>query len=197
MVRTESTMLDLGTQAPGFELPDQNPTTDQGTVSFQDVRGEHGTLVMFLCNHCPYVKEINPVLGPVTEQYLDQGIGVVAISSNDVENYPDDGPKHMAEQARSFGFPFPYLYDEDQSVAQAYHAACTPDFFLFDGEDRLVYRGQFDGARPGNDVDPTGEDLTAAVEALLDGRTVPVDEQVPSMGCNIKRKPGNEPVYFG
>jgi len=188
MSATPSTMLPLGTDAPDFRLPDPS-TGDE--VGLADVRTERGVIVMFLSNHCPFVKHVKDELVRIGREYLARGLGVVAIMSNDVESYPDDAPAHMAEQ----GYPFPYLHDESQEVAKAYHAACTPDFFLFDGSGKLVYRGQLDAARPGNDVPVTGADLRAAADALLAGQPV-ATEQTPSIGCNIKWKPGNEPGDF-
>jgi peroxiredoxin len=192
MARTLSTMLDLGTAAPPFRLP----ATDGRTVSLEDFKDAPALLVIFMCNHCPYVKHIRSALARVTRDYLAKGVAVVGINSNDVANYPDDSPEKMAEEVKAAGYAFPYLYDEDQSVAKAYRAACTPDFFLFDRQRKLVYRGQLDDARPGNDAPVTGADLTAAVEAVLAGRPLP-QEQKASMGCNIKWKVGNEPDYFG
>jgi peroxiredoxin len=192
MARTLSTMLDIGTAAPPFRLR----ATDGRGVSLEDFEGARALLVIFLCNHCPYVKHIRSGLAETTREYLAKGVAVVGINSNDVANYPDDSPEKMVEEVKLAGYAFPYLYDEDQSVAKAYRAACTPDFFLFDKDRKLVYRGQFDDARPGNGVPVTGKDLTAAVEAVLAGRP-PSAEQKPSMGCNIKWKAGNEPDYFG
>jgi peroxiredoxin len=192
MALTPSTMLPLGTTAPPFTLRDPRG----GTVSLDDLAGAPGVLVMFICNHCPYVQHIREELARFAREVQQKGLAVAAVSSNDVENYPDDSPEKMAEEAERFGYTFPYLFDETQEVARAYRAACTPDFFLFDRDLKLVYRGQFDGSRPGNDVPVTGEDLRAAVDALLAGRPVP-EEQTPSMGCNIKWKPGNAPEYFG
>ncbi|MCA9517316.1 MAG: thioredoxin family protein [Myxococcales bacterium] len=191
MARTPSQMVALGTPAPPFSLPD---TVSGDVVSRDDYAPAEALLVMFICNHCPYVVHIAPVLARVTKAYAERGVAVVAISSNDVENYPDDRPERMREVARESGYAFPYLYDETQEVALAYRAACTPDFFLFDKDRKLVYRGQFDRARPGNGEPVTGADLTAAVDALLAGEA-PVAEQWPSMGCNIKWKPGNEPGW--
>ena len=188
MARTPSTMLALGTQAPDFQLPD----TDGLTVSRDDFEGAPGLLVMFICNHCPYVVLIKKALAAFAYDYADQ-IGIVAINSNDATTHPDDGPDTMAEERTRHGYTFPYLYDETQAVAKAYQAACTPDFFLFDSAHQLVYRGQFDDARPGNDIPPTGDDLRGAVDALLAGKPVPESEQKPSLGCNIKWKPGNAP----
>lgn len=190
MAQTPSTMLELGTPAPAFSLPD--PASGK-TVSLEDFSGKP-LLVAFFCNHCPFVKHIQKVFADFAREFQARGLAVAVISSNDVENYPDDSPEKMAEEAARAGYSFPYLYDESQAVAKAYEAACTPDFFLFDAEHRLVYRGQFDGARPGNDVPVTGEDLGAAVEALLAGEAVPEDQK-PSIGCNIKWKTGNEPAY--
>ncbi len=192
MVLTPSTMLPLGSPAPPFALPD----TDGKMVSIDDFKGARGLLVLFICNHCPYVKHIRDGLAQLGHDYHATAIAVVAINSNDVANYPDDSPEKMAEEARSAGYPFPYLFDESQEVAKAYRAACTPDIYLFDGDRRLVYRGQFDDSRPGNDRPVTGKDLRAAMEAVLAGDPV-AEEQTPSVGCNIKWKTGNEPDYFG
>jgi len=192
MARTYSTMLDLGTRAPDFKLPD----TAGNMVSPADFAHQPALLVMFICNHCPYVKHLREGLAAFGREYQEKGLGIVAISANDITNHPDDSPQKMAEEAAAAGYTFPYLYDETQAVAQAYHAACTPDFFLFDGEGRLVYRGQFDDSRPGNDRPVTGADLRAAADAVLAGRPVS-EEQIPSMGCNIKWRTGNEPAYYG
>ncbi|MFM8379486.1 MAG: thioredoxin family protein [Planctomycetia bacterium] len=191
MVRTPSTMLPLGTPAPDFSLP----SVDGRTLSLADVAGEKGTLVMFICNHCPFVKHVADELAALGREYLPRGVGVVAISSNDVASHPADSPEQMVHEAEQRGYVFPYLYDETQAVAQAYHAACTPDFFLFDASRKLVYRGQLDASRPGNGIPLTGADLRAALDAVLAGRPVATD-QIPSLGCNIKWKPGNEPPYF-
>jgi peroxiredoxin len=191
MVRTPSTMLPLGTAAPDFSLPN----LDGRLTSLADVAGEKGTVVMFICNHCPFVKHVADQLATLGRDYLPRGIGVVAISSNDVSTHPADSPEQMVHEAEERGYLFPYLYDETQEVAKAYHAACTPDFYLFDADRALVYRGQLDPSRPGSDVPVTGSDLRAAIEALLAGKP-PVVEQIPSLGCNIKWKPGNEPPYF-
>jgi peroxiredoxin len=191
MVRTPSTMLPLGTVAPDFSLPN----IDGRSVSLADVAGEKGTVVMFICNHCPFVKHVADQLATLGRDYLPRGIGVVAISSNDVSTHPADSPEQMVHEAEERGYSFPYLYDETQEVAKAYHAACTPDFYLFDADRSLVYRGQLDSSRPGSDVPVTGRDLRAAIDALLAGQP-PVAEQIPSLGCNIKWKPGNEPPYF-
>jgi len=193
MSLTPSTMLDVGTEAPSFELPN---VVTEGKVSIHDFDDSQALLVIFMCNHCPYVKHIKEALVELANDYPNEELGIVAISSNDVDKYPDDSPEKMAEEAERFGYPFPYLFDETQEVAKAYHAACTPDFFLFDDERKLAYRGQFDDSRPGNDKPVTGRDLREAIDALLEGGTV-VENQVPSMGCNIKWKPGNEPDYFG
>jgi len=192
MVRTPSTMLPLGTIAPDFALPD----TEGNVVRVSDFDGAKALLVMFICNHCPYVKHVADVLARRCREFQQRGVAVVGINSNDVENYPDDAPDKMKEEVARRGYSFPYLYDETQQVARAYRAACTPDFFLFDAQRRLVYRGQMDSSRPGNDVPVTGADLRAAVEAVLAGRS-PAADQKPSLGCNIKWKPGNEPDYFG
>jgi peroxiredoxin len=191
MVRTPSTMLPLGTAAPDFSLPN----LDGRLMSLADVAGEKGTVVMFICNHCPFVKHVADQLATLGRDYLPRGVGVVAISSNDVSTHPADSPEQMVHEAEERGYLFPYLYDETQEVAKAYHAACTPDFYLFDADRALVYRGQLDSSRPGSDVSVTGRDLRAAIEALLAGQP-PVAEQIPSLGCNIKWKPGNEPPYF-
>jgi len=191
MVRTPSTMMDLGTKAPDFALPD----VDGKTWSLSDFADRQALLVMAICNHCPYVKHVEEVLGKLCAEYQKQGVAVVAISSNDVANYPDDSVEHLKDQIARCGFTFPYLVDETQEVAKAYRAACTPDFFLFDAGRRLYYRGQMDGSRPGNGVPVTGEDLTRAVASLLAGRPAP-HEQRPSLGCNIKWKAGSAPDYF-
>ena len=191
MAATPSTMLPLGTRAPDFQLPD----SDGRLVSSDEFSTCRALLVMFLCNHCPYVRHVAEEVVRVVGDYQARGVGVVAISSNDVAQYPDDSPARMAEVARAMGLAAPYLYDETQEVAKAYHAACTPDFFLFDADRRLVYRGQLDAARPGNGVPVTGHDLRAALDAVLADEPVP-DPQRPSLGCNIKWKPGNEPEYF-
>ena len=187
---TPSTMSPLGMEAPDFELPD----TSGEPVSPGDFDDARALLVVFLCNHCPYVKHIRQELAEFAREYREEGLAVVGISSNDVDQYPEDSPERMKEVKETVGFPFPYLYDESQEVARAYGAACTPDFFLFDENRELVYRGQFDDSRPGNDVPVTGEDLREAAERTLEGRAVPED-QAPSVGCNIKWKPGNEPDY--
>jgi peroxiredoxin len=192
MAETPSTMLELGTPAPDFALPD----TEGNTVSLSDFADRDALLVMFLCNHCPFVKHVREELARLGNEYEKRGVGIVAISSNDVENYPQDGPEAMREEKAREGYSFPYLYDETQEVAKIYRAACTPDFFLFDRKRRLVYRGQLDDSRPGNEIAVSGKDLRAALDAVLEGRPV-AEEQRPSVGCNIKWKAGNEPDYFG
>lgn len=191
MARTPSTMmLELGAGAPNFSLPDVDGTT----VSLDDFGDAGALLVMFICNHCPFVKHIRDELAAIGRDYAGKGLAVVAISSNDVANYPDDSPKKMKAEAEEAGYTFPYLYDESQGVAKAYRAACTPDFFLFDGEKKLVYRGQLDDSRPGNGEPVTGRDLRVAIECVLAGSPAP-ETQHPSIGCNIKWIPGNEPEY--
>lgn len=192
MARTPSTMLELGTPAPAFSLPD--PATGK-TVKLTDFSGRP-VLVVFICNHCPYVLHIAEKLAHIASEYQQRDVEFVAINSNDVENYPDDSPDKMPAMSEKYGFTFPYLFDETQEVARAYRAACTPDFFLFDADHRLVYRGQFDDARPRNDEPVTGADLSDAIKALL-ANMPPIEEQKPSLGCNIKWKAGNEPDYFG
>lgn len=184
-------MLPLGTPAPPFALPD----TEGRTVSLHEQTGAP-LLVMFLCNHCPYVKHVRAELARLGRQYESRGVKIVAIMSNDVERYPADSPAAMRRERQDAGWSFPYLLDGTQEVARAYRAACTPDFFLFDAGHRLAYRGQLDDSRPGNDVPVTGRDLRAALDAVLEGRS-PAEEQTPSIGCNVKWKPGNEPSYFG
>jgi peroxiredoxin len=191
MAATNSTMLALGTRAPDFRLPD----TEGKIVSLSDFKGAPALLVAFMCNHCPYVKHIRAGLAQLARDYLARGVGIVGINSNDVVNYPADSPAMMAAEAKAAGYLFPYLYDETQGVAGAYRAACTPDFFLFDHDQRLVYRGQMDDSRPGNAIAVTGKDLRAALEAVLAGKPVSRNQK-PSVGCNIKWKPGNEPEYF-
>jgi peroxiredoxin len=187
---TPSTMLPIGTVAPEFRLPD----TDGRTVSLDDFKGAPALLVMFLCNHCPYVKHVRHELARLCQEYQAKGVAVVGINSNDVLKHPDDSPAMMAREKSEIGYTFPYLYDESQAVAKAYQAACTPDFFLFDKAQKLVYRGQMDGSRPGNPIPVTGKDLRSALDAVLGGRPVAPDQR-PSMGCNIKWKRGNEPNY--
>lgn len=184
MARTESTMLALGTAAPDFSLPD---VISGRTISLAQFEGAPGLLVMFLCAHCPFVQHVEAQLGRLGRDYAGRGLGMVAISSNDAEAYPQDAPDGLRRQAERNGFPFPYLFDATQQVARAYSAACTPDFFLFDARRKLVYRGQLDGSRPGNHIPVDGSDLRAAMDAVLAGRPVN-PEQRPSVGCNIKWK---------
>jgi peroxiredoxin len=188
-----STMLPLGTTAPDFALPD---VVSGQKVSLSDFDGSAGLLVMFICNHCPYVQHVRSELARFGRDYKDSGLGIVAISSNDADQYPDDGPEAMKQEAESHGYTFPYLFDEDQVVAARYTAMCTPDFFLFDADRELVYRGRFDESRPNSGVPVTGADLRSAVDAVLANKPVN-EEQWPSMGCSIKWKPGNTPAYFG
>lgn len=189
MAATPSNMVSLGSDAPRFEL--ENPRTGTSD-SFDGVRGDKGTLVMFICNHCPYVVLIRERLLEVASEALKQGIGVIAINANDEENYPQDGPANMKKLAEEEDWPFPFVFDRSQEVAKAYQAACTPDFFLFDKDAKLYYRGQFDDARPRGDAAVTGKDLQNAIDALLADKPAP-DNQLPSLGCNIKWKPGNAP----
>lgn len=184
MSNTPSNMLQLGTTAQGFNLID---TVSGKMVSLNDVKGDAATLVMFICNHCPFVKHVNEQLVKLANDYEDKGIGFVAISSNDVKNYPQDSPELMKKTAEQLGYPFPYLYDETQNIAKAYEAACTPDFYVFDKNLKLVYRGQLDDSRPGNDKPINGKDIRNALDAILAGKEVDPN-QVPSMGCNIKWK---------
>lgn len=190
MAATASTMLPLGTEAPDFSLPDTNGKL----VSLQDFKDAPALLVVFMCNHCPFVKHILDGLVGLIKDYQAKGLAAVGISSNDVADYPEDQPELMAKVAKQKGFTFPYLYDETQDVAKAYHAACTPDFFLFDKARKLVYRGQMDDSRPGNNFPVTGADLRAALDAVLEGKP-PLAKQKPSIGCNIKWKSGAEPDY--
>jgi len=192
MAQTASTMLPLGTLAPDFSLPE--PATGK-TLSLSDFQDAPALLVMVICNHCPFVKHIRQRLIQFARDYQAKGLAIVAINANDVVNHPEDSPAKMAEDAKTFGYPFPYLYDESQATAKAYHAACTPDFFLFDAERKLVYRGQFDGSRPGNNIPVTGNDLRAAAQAVLTGQPI-APEQQPSIGCNIKWQSGNAPDYY-
>ena len=188
---TPSTMLPLGTTAPDFKLPDTNGKS----VSLADFRDKPALLVLFICNHCPYVQHIRAGLAQLARDYLPRGVAIVGINANDVANYPDDSPARMKEEVKAAGYLFPYLYDESQAVAKAYRAACTPDIYLFDKGRKLVYRGQFDDSRPGNGIPVTGKDLRAALDAVLAGKPVsPV--QKASVGCNIKWKAGYEPDYF-
>lgn len=187
MAATPSTMVALGTQAPAFTLPD---TISGKMLSLNDLKSEQATVVMFICNHCPYVKHINEALVQVAQDYQPKGVSFVAISSNDATAYPDDGPDQMKAIAESLGYPFPYLFDESQAVAKAYQAACTPDFFIYDAGLHCVYRGQFDDSRPANEIPVTGRDVRAALDSILAGQPVSA-EQKPSMGCNIKWKNGS------
>ncbi len=193
MVETASTMLPLGTQAPEFSLPD---VISGKKVSLSDFADAPALLVVFMCNHCPYVKHVAAGLADLAKEYQQRGVAVVGVNSNDVATYPDDSPAKMVQEAKARGYTFPYLYDETQEVAKAYHAACTPDFYVFDRERKLVYRGQMDASRPGSGVPVTGSDLRAALDAVLSGKSV-ASTQKPSLGCNIKWKPGNAPDYFG
>lgn len=185
MALTPSNMLPLGTPAPLFNLPDT--LNDQQTWSLENIVLEKGLLVMFICNHCPYVKHINEELVSLGHDYQDKGVAIVAISSNNVITHPEDGPGKMTSYGKSLGYTFPYLYDETQEVAKAYDAACTPDFYLFDNQKKLVYRGQLDDSRPGNGKPVTGKNLREAMDQLLSGKVVD-PQQVPSIGCNIKWK---------
>jgi peroxiredoxin len=192
MAQTASTMmLPLGATAPAFELPDFTGRA-WSSAAFD---GRPALLVAFICNHCPFVKHVRAGFASLAADYGQRGVAVVAIASNDATAYPEDGPEGMAAEAKAAGYAFPYLFDETQDVAKAYGAACTPDFFLFDRGRRLFYRGQMDGSRPGNGVPVSGADLREALDAVLEGREAP-QVQRPSLGCNIKWKPGNEPVYF-
>ena len=190
MSLTPSTMLPLGTQAPAFRLRD----TDGKIVGLDDFADAPALLVVFLCNHCPYVQHIRHQLAALAKEYHAKGVATVGINSNDVANYPEDSPEMMVREKADAGYTFPYLYDETQEVAKAYRAACTPDFYVFDKGQKLVYRGQLDGSRPGNAVPVTGTDLRVALDAVLAGRPVGGDQR-PSMGCNIKWKRGNAPEY--
>jgi thiol-disulfide isomerase/thioredoxin len=186
-------MLELGTAAPAFRLPD--PVSGK-TIALDDFPGAKGFVIAFICNHCPFVQLIRHEFARFGREYSNQGLAVIAVNSNDVASHPEDAPDRMQDEARRFGYNFPYLFDEDQATAKAYRAACTPDFFLFDADRKLVYRGQFDDSRPGSDVPVTGRDLRAAADALLAGHPIDADQK-PSLGCNIKWKPGNEPDYYG
>ncbi len=193
MALTASTMLALGTSAPEFQLRD---VTTGDPISLETFAGKKALLVMFICRHCPFVKFIQTELAQLGQDYVPQGVGMVAISANSVQTHPEDAPEKLKEMAQELGFKFPYCYDETQGVAKAYTAACTPDFFLFDGAFKLVYRGQLDDSRPSNNQPVTGADLRAALEAVLGGQPVST-VQKPSIGCNIKWHPGSEPAYFG
>ena len=191
MVKTESTMLPLGSTAPPFSLTN----VDGQVVTIEDFSDSRALLVMFICNHCPYVIHVAEQLAVLGNEYMQKGVGVVAISANDVSTHPADSPEQMVREAEDRGYPFPYLYDEDQSVAKAYRAACTPDFFVFDQKKQLTYRGQLDDSRPESGIPVTGTDLRTALDATLAGEPVP-DPQKPSLGCNIKWIEGHEPEYF-
>jgi len=184
MARTESKMLPLGTKAPDFKLID---TVDDTNKTLKGLKGINGTVIMFICNHCPFVKHVNQEISNLAKDYKSKGIGFIAISSNDIENYPQDGPDFMKQNAIDQDFIFPYLYDQTQEVAKAYNAACTPDFYLFDEDTKLVYRGQLDDSRPGNDIPVNGRDLRQAIDALLNNEAFN-STQKPSIGCNIKWK---------
>ena len=190
MALTPSTMLKLGTPAPDFRLPD----TEGRMLSLKDFDDADALLIVFMCNHCPYVKHIRPSLAAFAREYQPKGLAVVGINANDAEKYEDDSPEKMVDEVANAGYTFPYLFDESQETAKAYHAACTPDFFLFDKDRKLVYRGQFDDSRPGNNIPLSGRDIRTAVNAVLAGKDVST-EQHPSIGCNIKWKAGNEPNY--
>ncbi len=191
MALTPSTMLELGTAAPDFQLPD---VVSGQTISLATFAEKKALLVMFICRHCPYVKHVQTELAKIGKDYANQRVGIVAISANNVETHPGDAPDKLKEMAAELGFEFPFCYDETQKVAQAYTAACTPDFFVFDSDRKLIYRGQLDDSRPGSDRPVTGEDLRAAIDAILADQPISSDQK-PSIGCNIKWKPGNEPKY--
>ncbi|HSQ23994.1 MAG TPA: thioredoxin family protein [Pyrinomonadaceae bacterium] len=192
MARTLSTMLDLGTSAPDFTLPD---TVSGKTMALRDFANSKALLVMFICRHCPFVKHVEKELARLGRDYANKDVGIVAISANDATEFSEDAPQSLKEMAEQLGFAFPFLYDESQSVAKAYSAACTPDFFLFDRSRKLAYRGQLDDSRPESGVPVTGKDLRAALDAVLNDRAVNPDQRA-SIGCNIKWKEGNEPAYF-
>ncbi len=192
MAATSSTMLALGTKAPDFRLPD---VATGKTLTLSNFSGHKLLLVMFICRHCPYVKHVQNQLAQIGRDYVPKNVGIVAISSNDADNYPDDSPESLREMATLLNFNFLLCYDQNQEAAKAYRAACTPEFYLFDGDRRLIYRGQLDDSRPKNDVPVTGKDLRAALDAALVGRPIPGDQK-PGIGCNIKWKPGREPDYF-
>lgn len=192
MVMTASQMLELGTPLPDVRLPDADGTEH----ALLQMQGAKGTLVVFMCNHCPFVKLIRDELASLGRDCESRGVTMVGVNSNDYDKYPDDSPARMKDESKRYGYTFAYLLDEEQSVAKAFRAACTPDFFLYDASGKLAYRGQLDGARPGNGVDVTGVDLRAALDAVIDGGLAAVD-QTPSIGCNIKWKDGNAPAWFG
>lgn len=193
MVKTASTMLPLGTNAPAFQLPDVVSGKTISLATFQDSKA---LLIMFICQHCPFVKHVQTELAKIGQDYREKPLGIVAISANDVANYPNDSPEKLQEMAKELNFNFPVCYDESQEVSKSYTAACTPDFFLFDGAGKLAYRGQLDDSRPSTDIPVTGIDLRQAIDAVLQDKKIDF-EQKPSIGCNIKWKPGNEPDYFG
>ncbi|MEL6911982.1 MAG: thioredoxin family protein [Cyanobacteria bacterium J06629_2] len=193
MVKTASTMLALGTAAPEFQLPD---VVSGETISLASYSDRQALLMMFICQHCPFVKHVQEELAKIGKDYGDRSLGIVAISANDVANYPNDSPANLKQMALDLGFNFAFCYDETQEVSKSYTAACTPDFFLFDRHQKLVYRGQLDDSRPGNELPVTGKDLRRAIDLTLESKEIDF-EQKPSIGCNIKWKPGNEPDYFG
>ena len=193
MALTASTMLPLGTKAPDFQLSD---VVSGETISLETFADKKTLLVAFICQHCPFVKHVKHEIARIGKDYADKEVGIVAISANDVANYPGDSPENLKKMAQELAFNFPLCYDESQETAKAYTAACTPDFFLFDADQKLVYRGQLDDSRPGNDKPVTGKDLRSAIDAVLASKEVSPDQK-PSIGCNIKWKPGNEPPYYG
>lgn len=193
MAKTASMMLELGTTAPDFSLPD---VVSGDTITLASFTGKPALLVMFICQHCPFVKHVEGELARIGQDYAEKGLAVVAISSNSIETHPSDAPTELKAQSDRLGFSFPYCFDADQATAKAYSAACTPDYFLFDGDRKLAYRGQLDDSRPGNNKPVDGKDLRAAIDAVLAGATL-TGPQLPSIGCNIKWTPGNEPSYFG
>jgi len=192
MALTPSTMImALGSKAPDFSLPD----TEGNTVTLNDFKDAKAFLIIFMCNHCPYVQHVRKGLVELGRYCREKDVAVAGINSNDADTYPQDSPEMMAREREEWGYVFPYLYDENQEAAKSYSASCTPDFFLFDSNGKLAYRGQMDGSRPGNSVPVTGKDIRAAIDAVLEGRE-PLKEQTPSLGCNIKWKAGNEPDYY-
>jgi peroxiredoxin len=192
MALTPSTMLPLGTKIPAFSLPDTNGKT----ITNADFADASAYLIMFICNHCPYVKHVADTIADLTARYMDRGVAVVGVMSNDVTKYQDDRLELMKEEALKRGYKFPYVHDHEQTVAKAFQAACTPEFYVFDRAQKLVYRGQLDASRPGNGIAPSGSDVASALDAVLDGKPVSSDQK-PSIGCNIKWRPGHEPSYFG